>query len=631
MKIKKYLFKEISLNQLNSRWLIFILKIASYAGLSAYLLSISWQAWPDILIDYGEEIYAAWRITEGDVFYRDINYHYIGPLSYYLNALWFYLFGVGIKTLVVINLLLLILLVFLLEDWLKTISNKLSAFIAISFFLAVFAFGRYMDFGNYNYITPYTSALTYGLILTLALFYCLKKWPEKNNLSWIFLSGILIGLTILTKIEISIPAISAVTIYSLAISWSNIYFHKNLTKNIFILLGGIAIPPIITVFVFSLAMPIDQAATGIFSQWLTIINGRFGKINSLLFYKIVSGINDPVSNLIKMLNWSLIYFNFILVGSLGALFFKEMRRWRISISALIILSLIALNLIFLPIKTWLQVIRPLPIVMLLGLTWSLQNLLKYHKNKFSENSDNLVVGLRLASFVFAGTMLIKMALNTRIAHYGFVLTMPAVMLLLVAITDWLPRYLKNYGAAWAFKALSVGTIISAAVSYIIISNTLYSTKDFYCCSTKQEDIIRTDSLRGSIIAETVHELDRRLKPNQTFAVVPRGMMLNYLLRRPNPTKHLSLIFDMILAYQEKDIEKINTEEQKIINSYINNTPDFIVFINLNTSEQGYAFFGKDYGINLYHWINENYRIVWSKKNLLERSDNQFETTLLEHI
>ena len=54
----------------------------------AAMLAWTWGTWPNVLVDFGRELYVPWRLTEGEVLYRDIAY-FTGPLSPYLNALWF--------------------------------------------------------------------------------------------------------------------------------------------------------------------------------------------------------------------------------------------------------------------------------------------------------------------------------------------------------------------------------------------------------------------------------------------------------------------------------------------------------------------------------------------------------------
>ena len=42
------------------------------------MANLSWLKWPDLVIDFGEQAYIAWQLSEGAVLYRDIVYFY-GP------------------------------------------------------------------------------------------------------------------------------------------------------------------------------------------------------------------------------------------------------------------------------------------------------------------------------------------------------------------------------------------------------------------------------------------------------------------------------------------------------------------------------------------------------------------------
>ena len=67
------------------------LKFKRYFGpailviVGSYMLHLSWFKWPDILIDYGSELYVPWQITQGKVLYSDIG-HIFGTLADYINA-----------------------------------------------------------------------------------------------------------------------------------------------------------------------------------------------------------------------------------------------------------------------------------------------------------------------------------------------------------------------------------------------------------------------------------------------------------------------------------------------------------------------------------------------------------------
>ena len=76
---------------------------AIHAAVFLTLAAWSWRKWPDPIVDFGRELYVPWQITRGRVLYRDIA-SLFGPLSPYVNAFWFRVFGVSLTTLVVCNL-----------------------------------------------------------------------------------------------------------------------------------------------------------------------------------------------------------------------------------------------------------------------------------------------------------------------------------------------------------------------------------------------------------------------------------------------------------------------------------------------------------------------------------------------
>ncbi len=68
--------------------------------------ALTWRKWPDVLIDFGTQLYIPWRILNGAVLYRDLFYFAGGPFSQYFNALLFKIFGVSFFTLIAANLIL---------------------------------------------------------------------------------------------------------------------------------------------------------------------------------------------------------------------------------------------------------------------------------------------------------------------------------------------------------------------------------------------------------------------------------------------------------------------------------------------------------------------------------------------
>lgn len=64
-----------------------------------FFLGISWRRWPDPLVDFGRQLYGAWRLSRGALLYRDVGCEF-GPFSQYFDSIVFRMAGPGLTTLV---------------------------------------------------------------------------------------------------------------------------------------------------------------------------------------------------------------------------------------------------------------------------------------------------------------------------------------------------------------------------------------------------------------------------------------------------------------------------------------------------------------------------------------------------
>ena len=167
-------------------------------ALPAVLLASSWGRWADPVVDYGRELYTAWRLSCGDRLYVDIAW-FNGPLSAYWNAAWMTLFGASMRTLVWVDFALLYVLLGLLLALLRRWASPSASLCGCLVLISAFAFGSYARVGNYNYITPYSHEIVHGLLLALAMLLALQRG------AWA-LAGLALGLTFLTKAELFLAA-----------------------------------------------------------------------------------------------------------------------------------------------------------------------------------------------------------------------------------------------------------------------------------------------------------------------------------------------------------------------------------------------------------------------------------------
>jgi len=103
------------------------------------------------------------------------------------------------------------------------------------------------------------------------------------------------------------------------------------------------------------------------------------------------------------------------------------------------------------------------------------------------------------------------------------------------------------------------------------------------------------------MVEALDALTRYTKEGDTIAVLPEGVMLNYLLRRESPLKVVTVMPPEVLAFGE----------DAVLRSLEAQPPTFVVFVHKDTREYGYPLFGTDsrYGERTMTWVKAHYRDI----------------------
>jgi hypothetical protein len=109
------------------------------------------------------------------------------------------------------------------------------------------------------------------------------------------------------------------------------------------------------------------------------------------------------------------------------------------------------------------------------------------------------------------------------------------------------------------------------------------------------------SPKGYAVAQLLDYLSSSVPPQATLAVLPEGIMINYLTRRVNPTPYINCMPPELIIFGENSI----------VRAFQNQAPDFIILIHKDTREYGADFFGKNpsYGKLTMDWISSHYTPV----------------------
>jgi hypothetical protein len=557
-----------------------------FAALAAW----SWEKWADVHIDFGAELYTAWRLAEGDALYRDIAYRQ-GPLPHYLNALWFTLFGVSIRVLALCNLALLAAICALSWTVFRRGCGAWVATATTAVLLGVFAFGQYVPIANYNFVTPYHHAQTHGLALCLAMivaFQAAWRQPGRRGLAGYALAGLCVGGAFLTKAEIFVPAAAG----ALLAAWISAQVEAEAwLRALGAFAAGAVTLPLTFLLLLGARMPLPLAIEGVLGNWSHLGAG----ILADAFYLRGAGLDAPVEN-------SLVAgFSFLCVGAFAAAVLGLDRllpsgRARLSIALGAGAALFALLMVWPRLVPWQSLARALPLVaasVAVALMLSL----------WQARTDVSLLARRGPLAVYAVValgLLGKMLLNARFEHYGFALAMPATLLLVAAL----------YGLAGAVRgrgllATSLVTAVVAAgvVSLLGRANDFYRRKDFAVGQGADRIVSFSPytSPRPQRMAQALEKLGALMPAQSTLVVLPEGASLNYWLRKRNPSGFLLYLPTEIAAFGEA----------RMLAGLSASPPDFVALVHRLSEEFGTGPFGVDprNGRALVEWVKRHYERV----------------------
>lgn len=220
----------------------------------ALMVFWSWRKWPDLLIDFGQQLYIPWQLASGKLLYKDIVILH-GPLSQYFNAFWFKLFGPSLTVVILVNLAILACITGIIYTTIHRFADSYTATVVCLVLLSLFGFSQYVEVGNYNYVTPYTHEATHGIALTVAMILGLSQYFTRRGRIARTVSGICLGLTLLTKVEVALAA-TVVALIGFAVAYFTAPLSASPKRDELALFCGMALSPPVGFFpVFPIVSP----------------------------------------------------------------------------------------------------------------------------------------------------------------------------------------------------------------------------------------------------------------------------------------------------------------------------------------------------------------------------------------
>jgi hypothetical protein len=197
----------------------------------------------------------------------------------------------------------------------------------------------------------------------------------------------------------------------------------------------------------------------------------------------------------------------------------------------------------------------------------------------------------------------KMGLFTRIWHYGFVLGMPAFVGAIYLLLWLLPKLLEEKYAVprRGFCVVLAVPLFVGFASLFYQSQLVYADKKLPAGNGADKMFaFSPPSPIGTNISATLAWTRTNVPANATLAVLPEGVMLNFLSGHVNPTPCIS--------WEPVIMNALGTSNMTA--AFERNPPDYIYLVERDSSEFGVGYFGSPgFGEDVMKWIRDNYQTV----------------------
>lgn len=550
-----------------------------------YYLSRYWGRWGSINVDFGRELYIPWQITQGKLLYKDIA-HINGPLSQYVNALIFSVFGASIDTIEIANLTVAAFVSIAIWKIVSTLTNNAVAILSLLVFSLMSVFSHDYDGGIFSFIAPYSHEITHGILIGLLGILQAYRYARRPSPVAAFVLGGIAGLSSLTKPEIALAVFASTSLgFILTIKYdvsrSQDRLHHYLAMGI-----GLVLPFSLALAGLSFFMPIQEAWEGMTRMWrMTLHPDIIGNY----FYKNVTGTLHLWHNIRTMAKAGA-FFSAVLLYIIGGSFVaRKLPRCGGALSVLLVsvVSLYSMSLVPFGERTtisiyWTTMLPPL------ALATSLY-ILVVHKN--FTNTSNYILLCSLC--IFSTLLCFKIFLNARPFHYGNFLLVPSLILYCMALLYYIPSLFKYKHVKRTVSCCALITLFFFIYPRVFASELQLKNKNTPIEYTDRS--IFWDN-RAEAVNELIIALTSQPRELQSLAVLPEGSMINFITQKPNSTPFINMMPPEWTIFGKDNI----------LAAYRSDPPDLICFISTSIISYGIESFENNYGAALVAFTEEHY-------------------------
>ena len=566
------------------------------------LAILRWERFGDVQVDFGQDIAAAWSITEGKHLYTDIAY-FKGPFSPHWNALLMMIFGVSIRTITVANMGVVLGVAYGIAHLVRRACGIAVSSTLACIFLFSFAFTIDRKSNIFNFITPFVHELPHGIALSLLTILSLERWTKTNSIWMMLIGGIFFGLAWLTRVEVAVALTAACAAWFWCMGISGIPPRSLIRSSTIFFAGSISIIAL-AIAALAQSMPWNMAGRSAFASVIALRTS----VASSPFFLMLGGWDHPITYAALQLAALLMIIIWML------LFYAAADLWQMKVKTMAVCFAAAGMMMILMLAK-----RVLPFIhggfltiSTIGITAAaVFGILRRYKAQTAGNRLTMVIG------IFALGMLGKIVLVPSIRFYGFAHAMPAYLLLMGTLLTALPSIVERRLGKEATRnfllLLSIAILLDIGGKARI--DQYLAREKTIAIGTLDDRFFVSDSFSNPSYRDFLLAAPALIHAGSTLTAIPEGAMINYLLRLPLGVPIMNYMRTEYMIFGKDRIE----------GDLFAHRPDFILVTHKETSDFGYPLYGKmpEYGADVMAWLKREYeQIALFGEQPLTRADSE---------
>ncbi len=561
------------------------------------LLVLTWRRWADPFVDFPEELYVPWQLSEGKVLYRDIH-HYYGPLSQYYHALLFWVFGPSFTVIFLSNALLVLLLLLVLYRAISTLASPgvaVGLVAAIGVLVPVQQIGRP---GGYNFLAPYSHEATHGAMLAFAMWSLSvvdMRGRGESDRQWLI--WLLFGLACLCKPEPLLAGLGILLVdtgfrirrLGLGHLWEG--------RRILALCAWAALPGFVAFLSFLLAMDPGMALQ---STLGAIAPFWASDLAAYPLFERMSGATALRANL-----------HVIVIATLGtaglvvsmALLDRWVSRWWRPLNGRLAAWMLGAVVFAATLRfPFFHATFAFPVIA--ACTAAYLGVVLVLRGRM-QSAWWALLGLSIFAVVYS----LRIFFLGSFKWLGFVLLFPSAVLMFLLHLWLMPDILRRrYATGSWYRVILAGLVATFVWQHANLSLGNLAQKNvtigrggdrMYAFPTTRV------SVSAEVLSHAVRQVERRVPPDATLLAVPEGVLVNYLTRRENPTPYMQ-------TFLLKPHFDAAGGTRQIIAVLDSTPPDYILYLGRRVEVPGaeYQIRGPGgFANDVFEWIESHYEVV----------------------